>query len=95
MNVEGLSGLVNRVTAWADGLQRRHGVLGFPYAVVKKHGDDEADGRRPAFAGAVIAGVAAGISGTARHRPRVVTASQAGGSTRNDSAVASYPLLSR
>jgi membrane protein len=38
---EGLSGLVNRVIAWADRLQRRHGVLGFPYAVVKKYGDDE------------------------------------------------------
>jgi len=41
MNVEDLSGLVNRVIAWADGMQRRHGVLGFPYAVVKKYGDDE------------------------------------------------------
>jgi membrane protein len=41
MNAEGLSGLVNRVIAWADGMQRRHGVLGFPYAVVKKYGDDE------------------------------------------------------
>jgi membrane protein len=41
MNVEGLSGLVSRIIAWADGLQRRHGVLGFPYAVVKKYGDDE------------------------------------------------------
>ena len=41
MDVEGLSGLVNRVIAWADGMQRRHGVLGFPYAVVKKYGDDE------------------------------------------------------
>jgi membrane protein len=48
MNVEGLSGLVNRVIAWADGLQRRHGVLGFPYAVVKKYGDDEG-GRHPAL----------------------------------------------
>jgi len=27
--------------AWADRLQRQHGVLGFPYAVVKKYGDDE------------------------------------------------------
>jgi membrane protein len=36
----------NRVFAWADGLQRRHGVLGFPYAVVKKYGDD--DGGREA-----------------------------------------------
>jgi hypothetical protein len=41
MNVEGLSGLVNPVIAWADRLQRRQGVLGFPYAVVKKYGDDE------------------------------------------------------
>ncbi len=31
---------MNRVIAWADGLQRRHGVLGFPYAVMKKYGDD-------------------------------------------------------
>jgi Virulence factor BrkB len=48
MNVEGLSGLVNRVIAWADRLQRRHGVLGFPYAVVKKYGDDEG-GRQAAL----------------------------------------------
>jgi membrane protein len=41
MNVEGLSGLANRVITWADRLQREHGVLGFPYAVVKKYGDDE------------------------------------------------------
>jgi hypothetical protein len=41
MNVDGLSGLVNRAIAWADRLQREHGVLGFPYAVVKKYGDDE------------------------------------------------------
>src|SRR5215468_9032171 len=41
MNVQGLSGRVNRIIAWADRLQRRHGVLGFPYAVVKKYGDDE------------------------------------------------------
>jgi len=39
MSFAGLS--VNRVIAWADRLQRRHGVLGFPYAVVKKYGDDE------------------------------------------------------
>jgi hypothetical protein len=44
MNVEGLSGLVNRVIAWADGMQRGHGVLRFPYAVVKKYGDDEGAG---------------------------------------------------
>jgi uncharacterized BrkB/YihY/UPF0761 family membrane protein len=48
MNVEGLSGLVTRVIAWADGLQRRHGVLGFPYAVIKKYGDD-AGGRQAAL----------------------------------------------
>jgi membrane protein len=41
MSFEGVGGLVNRVIAWADRLQRRHGVLGFPYAVVKKYGDDE------------------------------------------------------
>ncbi len=41
MSVEGSSGLVNRVIAWADRLQREHGVLGFPYAVIKKYGDDE------------------------------------------------------
>jgi uncharacterized BrkB/YihY/UPF0761 family membrane protein len=38
--------LVNRVIGWADGVQRRHSVLGFPYAVVKKYGDD--DGGREA-----------------------------------------------
>ena len=48
MNVGGLSGLVNRIIAWADRLQRRHGVLGFPYAVVKKYGDDEG-GRQAAL----------------------------------------------
>ena len=37
---------VNRIFGWADGVQRRHGVLGFPYAVVKKYGDD--DGGREA-----------------------------------------------
>jgi len=41
MSPEGLSGRVDRVIGWADRLQRRHGVLGFPYAVVKKFGDDE------------------------------------------------------
>jgi hypothetical protein len=30
MSVKGLSGLVNQVIAWADGMQRTHGVLGFP-----------------------------------------------------------------
>src|SRR5271167_1014997 len=48
MNVGGLSGLVNRTIAWADRLQRGHGMLGFPYAVVKKYGDDEG-GRQAAL----------------------------------------------
>ena len=48
MSFEGLNGLVNRITAWADRLQRKHGVLGFPYAVVKKYGDDEG-GRQAAL----------------------------------------------
>ena len=48
MSLEGLSGLVNRIFAWADRLQRKHGVLGFPYAVVKKYGDD-AGGRQAAL----------------------------------------------
>src|SRR5215475_3976860 len=48
MSSGGLSGLVNGIIAWADGLQRRHGVLGFPYAVVKKYGDD-AGGRQAAL----------------------------------------------
>ena len=48
MSSEGLDGLVNRIIAWADRLQRRHGVLGFPYAVVKKYGDDEG-GRQAAL----------------------------------------------
>jgi uncharacterized BrkB/YihY/UPF0761 family membrane protein len=48
MSVEGLNGLVNRIIAWADRLQRKHGVLGFPYAVVKKYGDNEG-GRQAAL----------------------------------------------
>jgi membrane protein len=48
MSLEGVSGLVGRITAWADRLQRKHGVLGFPYAVVKKYGDDEG-GRQAAL----------------------------------------------
>ena len=48
MSLEGLSGLMNRIIAWADRLQREHGVLGFPYAVVKKYGDDEG-GRQAAL----------------------------------------------
>ena len=45
---DSLSGLVNRIITWADRLQRQHGVLGFPYAVVKKYGDDEG-GRQAAL----------------------------------------------
>jgi uncharacterized BrkB/YihY/UPF0761 family membrane protein len=48
MNLAGLTDLVNRVIAWADRLQRKHGVLGFPYAVIKKYGDD-AGGREAAL----------------------------------------------
>src|SRR5215207_8959027 len=46
MRFASLTATVNRVFGWADGVQRRHGVLGFPYAVVKKYGDD--DGGREA-----------------------------------------------
>src|SRR5215467_2854288 len=46
MKFPDLGALVNRVIAWADGVQQRHGVLGFPYAVIKKYGDD--DGGREA-----------------------------------------------
>src|SRR5215831_8832102 len=53
MNFAGLSTLVNRVgalvgrvIAWADRFQQRHSVFGFPYAVIKKYGDD--DGGREA-----------------------------------------------
>ncbi len=38
---DGIAGLGERVRDWADGMQRRHAVLGFPYAVIKKYGDDE------------------------------------------------------
>jgi hypothetical protein len=31
MSFEGMSGPANRIIAWADRLQRRHSVLGFPY----------------------------------------------------------------
>src|SRR6202046_1010934 len=41
MSLTGLTALVNRVIAWADRLQRGAALLGFPYAVVKKYGDDE------------------------------------------------------
>jgi membrane protein len=53
MNFASLSTLVNRVgalvgrvIAWADHVQRQHGVFGFPYAVIKKYSDD--DGGREA-----------------------------------------------
>ena len=48
MRLEDLGDLVNRITAWADRTQRRHGVFGFPYAVVKKYGDDQG-GRQAAL----------------------------------------------
>src|SRR3954467_8699613 len=35
------NGLMSRVIGWADDVQRRHGVLGFPFAVLKKYGDDD------------------------------------------------------
>ena len=38
--------LMSRVIAWADRVQQRHSVFGFPYAVIKKYGDD--DGGREA-----------------------------------------------
>ena len=44
--IESSSARVNQIIAWADRVQRRHGVLGFPYAVLKKYGDD--DGGREA-----------------------------------------------
>ncbi len=37
----GIGGLVGSVRDWADSTQRRHSWLGFPYAVIKKYGDDE------------------------------------------------------
>jgi uncharacterized BrkB/YihY/UPF0761 family membrane protein len=40
--------VIARLLAWADGLQRRHGVFGFPYAVIKKYSDDRA-GRHAAL----------------------------------------------
>ena len=43
---ESVSTRVNQIIAWADRLQRRHGLLGFSYAVIKKYGDD--DGGREA-----------------------------------------------
>jgi membrane protein len=48
MSFERLSAWVSRGIAWADRLQRRHGVLGFCYAVIKKYGDD-AGGREAAL----------------------------------------------
>jgi uncharacterized BrkB/YihY/UPF0761 family membrane protein len=46
MNFASLGALVSRVIAWADRVQQRHSVFGFPYAVIKKYGDD--DGGREA-----------------------------------------------
>jgi len=48
MSFAGLSAWMNSVIAWADRLQRKHGVLGFPYAVVKKY-EDDAGGREAAL----------------------------------------------
>lgn len=31
----------DRVIAWAERVQARHGALGYPYAVMKKYGDDQ------------------------------------------------------
>jgi uncharacterized BrkB/YihY/UPF0761 family membrane protein len=44
--LDSLSARWIRIFAWADRVQRRHGFLGFPYAVIKKYGDD--DGGREA-----------------------------------------------
>jgi hypothetical protein len=38
--------VITRLLAWADAVQRKHGLFGFPYAVIKKYGDD--DGGRQA-----------------------------------------------
>jgi hypothetical protein len=40
---------VGRVINWVDNFQRRHAFAGFPYAVVKKYGDDEASSRGAPF----------------------------------------------
>ncbi len=37
----GIGGVINTVRDWADDFQRRHTIVGFPYAVIKKYGDDE------------------------------------------------------
>ena len=33
---------IESISRWADEFQQRHAILGFPYAVVKKYGDDQA-----------------------------------------------------
>ncbi|MFN8158418.1 MAG: YhjD/YihY/BrkB family envelope integrity protein [Candidatus Nanopelagicales bacterium] len=38
---DGIAGIGERLRDWADQLQRRHAIFGFPYAVIKKYGDDE------------------------------------------------------
>ncbi|HET7901253.1 MAG TPA: YihY/virulence factor BrkB family protein [Candidatus Nanopelagicales bacterium] len=38
---EGIAGIGERLRDWADDLQRRHSIVGFPYGVIKKYGDDE------------------------------------------------------
>jgi hypothetical protein len=45
MSFEGLSAGMNQVTAWADVLQRHHGVPGFPEPVVKNTETTRAGGR--------------------------------------------------
>ena len=38
---DGIAGIGERLRDWADALQRRRPLFGFPYAVIKKYGDDE------------------------------------------------------
>jgi len=38
---DGIAGIGERLRDWADDLQRRRTLFGFPYAVIKKYGDDE------------------------------------------------------
>ena len=40
--IDSMGDLVATVQRWADDQQRRHAVFGFPFAVIKKYGDDEA-----------------------------------------------------
>jgi len=36
-----LGGIIPSLLAWADGFQRRHGLFGYVYGVIKKYGDDQ------------------------------------------------------